>query len=270
MIQLNETPVKKGLRLKRWQWALLGLVSGLIILLLVFDWNWFRKPVERYISDKTQREFRISHLDVDLGLTPTIKLKDVYFANAAWSKTGSPMAQVASLEFSVSLRALWDRKILVPRLALSQADVLFEKDLDGHKNWVFRAPPDTSQPGIFRISSLSVDRGRLRYINHGEPLSVDVQASTFVPTATTKVTQADAKASNTSYTTRYSFTGHYRQARFAGNALTGDVLSFQESNIPFPIRGELDAGTTRVKAEGMIADVLDITSVDVRLQIAGD
>ncbi len=270
MTQINKTPAKKGLRLKRWQWVLLGLVSGLIILLLVFDWNWFRKPLERYISDKTQREFRISHLDVDLGLTPTIKVKDVYFANAAWSKSASPMAQIASLEFSLSLRALWDRKILVPRVALSQADVLFEKDLEGHKNWVLRAPADSDQPGIFRISSLSVDRGRLRYVNHSEPLSVDVQASTFVPTATTKVTQADAKATNTTYTTRYSFTGHYRQARFNGNALTGDVLSFQESNIPFPVRGELDAGTTRVKVEGMIADVLDITSVDLRLQIAGN
>ena len=248
---------------------LLGVVAVLAILLIVFDWNWFRQPLERYISDKTQREFRASRLDVDLGLTPTIKLKDVYFANAPWSKAGKPMAQIASLEFSVSLRDLWDRKILVPRVALSQADFLFEMAADKRKNWVLQAPSESTEPTTFRISSLSVDKGQLRYVDHGEPLSVDIQASTFVPTATAKVTDAKAKANNTRYTTRYAFKGKYHEAGFSGEALTGDVLSFQESNIPFPIKGKLNAGTTQVNVEGTIADVVNITSIDVELQIAG-
>ena len=53
--------------------------------MLLFNWNWLRKPLQNYISKKTQREFTISHIDVDLGFTPTIKLKDVYFANADWA-----------------------------------------------------------------------------------------------------------------------------------------------------------------------------------------
>ena len=269
MAQPTTTQLKQALRLKGWQWVLLGSAAIVLILWLVFDWNWFRKPLERYISDKTQREFRVSNLDVDLGLTPTIKLRDLYFANADWSKTGKPMAQIGALEFSVSLRDLWDGKIFVPRAALSQADVVFEKAADKRKNWVLQAPSNTTEASRFRISSLSVGQGQLRYIDHGEPLSVDIQASTFVPAATAKVTDAMARADNTRYTTRYAFKGKYHEAGFSGEALTGDVLSFQESNTPFPIKGRLNAGTTQMKVEGTIADVVNISAIDARLEISG-
>jgi uncharacterized protein involved in outer membrane biogenesis len=255
--------------MKRWQIVLLSLVALVIVFLLVFNWNWFRKPLENYISDKTGREFTISDLDVDLGMTPTIKMKDVYFANADWSKSKEPMAKIGKLEFTVSLRDLWDRKIFVPRAAMSQADLVFERAKDDSRNWVFQKPEDQQKSSTFRISSISLDQGRLRYFDHGQPFEVDVQASTFVPTATTTVTNAKAKANNTSYTTRYAFTGKYHEAGFSGDALTGDVLSFKDSEIPFPIKGRLNAGTTRVSVEGTVADVAQITSINVKLDIAG-
>ena len=270
MAQINTARTKVPLLLKRWHATLLGISLVLVVLFLVFDWNWFRKPLENYISDKTKREFRISSLDVDLSLTPMIKMKDVHFANADWSKTGNVMAQIGSLEFSLSLRDLWDGKVLVPRVAMSQADLIFEKASDERKNWVLHEPSKTAQASTFRIGSLSIDQGHLRYLAHGVPMSVDIQASTFAPSTTAKVTQADAKANNTSYTTRYSFKGKYHEAGFSGEALTGDVLSFQESGIPFPIMGKLNAGTTQLNVEGWIADVVNISSIDVRLQIAGD
>ena len=255
--------------MKRWQLVLLSLVALVVVFFLIFDWNWFRKPLENYISDKTGREFTISDLDVDLGLTPTIKMKDVYFANADWSKSKEPMARIGKLEFTVSLRDLWDRKVFVPRAAMSQADLVFERARDDSRNWVLQRPEDQQKSSTFRISSISVDQGRLRYFDHGQPFEVDIQASTFVPTATAIVTSAKARANNTSYTTRYTFTGKYHEAGFNGDALTGDVLSFKESEIPFPIKGHLNAGTTRVSVEGTVADVAKITAIDVKLDIAG-
>ena len=261
---------RKTSRLKRWQALLLGILVLIIILILVFDWNWFRGPLERFISKRTEREFRISHLDVDLGWNPTIKLKDVYFANAPWSKIGEPMARIGSLEFSISLRDLWDHKVLVPRAALSQADLVFERAADKRKNWELKPPAQSAEPGLFRISSISVDQGHVRYLDHGDPLTVDVIASTFSPAAASKAPDAKAKAVNTSYTTKYTFKGAYHDAAFSGDALTGDVLSFQESNIPFPIRGKLNVGTTtHILLEGTIADVVNISSVDMQLQIEG-
>jgi len=246
--------------------GLLAVILLIIAFLMWFDWNWFRVPVQNYISQKTQREFRISHLDVKLGRYPRVILNEVYFQNADWSKNG-PMARVGKLEFTVSPRDLFEKKVVLPRLALSNADIVMEELKDGRRNWIFSDPNDTSETS-FRVSTLSVDHGKLRYINHGQSFDLNILADTFDPGAP-DVTKADAKAANRKLTTRYNFDGRYRDATFKGNAYTGDVLSFQESEIPFPITGQVNAGTTKLEVDGTVADVVKISAIDTRLRITG-
>ncbi|MEJ8852766.1 AsmA family protein [Variovorax rhizosphaerae] len=246
--------------------------SGIMVLLLVafivlFDWNWIRVPLDNYISRKTEREFHTSDLKVKLGLTPTIQMRDVYFGNTKWSKEAPAMAKIEKLEFSIALRDL-PEKILVPRVALTKPELVFERLPDNRKNWILSDPSDTS-PSKLRISTLSVDHGHLRYIDHGEPFTIDVLASTFDPASQEKVKDAKARPDNSRYTTQYDFKGAYHNAAFSGVALTGDVLSFQESGVPFPLKGELKAGTTKVAVEGTIADAARISGIDTQLRIEG-
>ncbi|MDM0078480.1 AsmA family protein [Variovorax sp. J2P1-59] len=249
-------------------WAIAGAALALLTLVLaLFDWNWVRPPIERYISRKTEREFRMSDLHVRLGWTPTIRMRDVYFGNAPWA-TDKAMAQAEMVEFSVSLRDLPD-KILVPRVALTRPDLVFERLADDRRNWTLAKPSESDEPSRLRISTLSVDQGRLRYIDHGEPFELDVRASTFDQTTREKVKDADAPPVNARYSTEYAFAGRYHDATFSGQALTGEVLSFQESGVPFPIKGRLNASTTKVEIEGTIADAADISAIDVRLLIEG-
>ncbi|VTU34234.1 putative protein involved in outer membrane biogenesis [Variovorax sp. SRS16] len=245
-----------------------GVAVALVLLVLLFDWNWFRHPLERYISQKTERTFRISDLHVTLGwtLTPTIRMRDVYFGNAAWSKEKA-MAQIETLEFSVSLRDL-PGKVLIPRVALTHPELVFERQPDDRKNWILSDPSDKS-PSKLRIGTLSVDQGRLRYIDYGMPFSIDIQGSTFDPATQAQVKDAKAKPINDRYTTQYDFKGKYHDAAFSGTALTGEVLSFQESGVPFPLKGSLVAGTTRVDVEGTIADADNISAIDTQLRIRG-
>ena len=254
------------LRFVRRHPVLLAIVTAWVVLVILFDWNWFRPPLERYISQKTQREFRISDLHVDLGFVPTIRMRDVYFSNADWSRHEA-MAKIEMLEFSVSLRDLPD-KILIPRVALTKPDLIFERLPDNRKNWILAEPTETT-PSKLRISTLSVDHGHLRYLDHGEPFELDVQGSTFDPATQEKVKDADAKPSNVRYTTQYKFSGKYHDASFSGTALTGEVLSFQESGVPFPLKGSLNAGTTKLEVEGTIADAANISAIDTRLHIEG-
>jgi len=242
------------------------IVVALLLLCVLFDWNWFRRPLERYVSQKTERTFRISDLHVKLGFTPTIRMRDVYFSNAPWSKEEA-MARIKELEFSVSLRDL-PEKILVPRVALTEPDLVFERLKDDRRNWTLSPPSDTS-PSRLRISTLSVNKGHLRYLDHGEPLTLDVHADTFDPARQDKVRDADAKPVNNRYSTRYTFSGSYHGAGFSGNALTGEVLSFQESGVPFPLKGSLAAGTTRLEVEGTIADTVKISAIDASVKIEG-
>ncbi|MDB5930388.1 MAG: hypothetical protein JWR60_2095 [Polaromonas sp.] len=244
----------------------MALAAALLLLVILFDWNWFRAPLERYVSKKTERTFTISDLHVRLGFTPTIRLRDVYFSNATWSGYEA-MARIKEVEFSVSLRDLPD-KILLPRVALRQPDLVFEQLKDQRKNWVLSEPSDTS-PSKLRISTLSVDQGRVRYINHGEPFEIDVLASTFDPASAAKAADADAAPVNNRYAAQYKFSGKYHDAGFSGSALTGEVLSFQESGVPFPIKGQLEAGTTRLQVEGTVADAATLSAIDTQLRIEG-
>ena len=246
-----------------------GALVALVMLVLLFDWNWLRHPLERYVSGKTQRTFTISDLDVKLGwkLTPTIRMKDLHFANAKWSSNGAVMASAEAVEFSVSLRDL-PEKILVPRVALTKPDLLFERMADDRKNWVLSEPGDKS-PSKLRISTLSIDQGRLRYFDHGQLFDIDVLASTFDPAKQEQVKDATVAPVNNQYSTQYKFSGKYQGAAYSGNALTGEVLSFQESEVPFPIKGDLVAGTTRISVQGTIADAANISGIDTQLRIEG-
>ncbi len=244
-----------------------GLVAALLLLFILFDWNWFRGPLERYVSAKTHRQFTISDLHVRLGLAPTIRMRDVVFANAPWADP-VPMARIGTLEFSVSLRDLFDGHVLLPRVALADADLRFEQLADKRKNWVLSDPSDT-KPSALRISSLSLTRGHLEYDDRGVPAHLAIDASTFDPATLPKAANAKAAPDNSHYTTRFEFSGRYHDAKFAGNALTGDVLSFEESGVTFPLKGHLVAGTTTLDLEGSVADAAKISAIDVDLKIAG-
>ena len=250
---------------------LLALLAALVVFLLLFDWDWLRGPLNRTISEKTQRRFDSSHLAVQLGWNPVIRLKDVYFANADWAdSTGDkPMARIGTLEFSVSLRDLWNGKVFVPRVAMDQAELNFEKAKDERRNWVLGEPSETKEPSKLLISSLSVRQGKLRYVDRTTPLDIGIDVDTFDPAAAAKADDAKARPDNARYTTRYRFAGTYHDAKFSGQAQTGDVLSFQGSDVPFPIQGRLVAGTTRLDVEGTVADAANISGIDVRLNIAG-
>ena len=227
----------------------------MLVIILIFDWNWLRRPLESYVSEKTQRTFTISDLDVKLGLEPTIVLKDLVFGNAEWGRP-EPMATAKKLEFSVSLRNLFEGKVLLPRVALTDAKILMERLKDDRKNWILSDPSDTA-PSRFRIGALSVNNGQLEYVDYDIPFALTVDANTF------------AKPENTRYSARFEFAGKYRDAKFAGNALTGEVISFQETGVPFPLKGHLVAGTTTLDVEGTVADAVNISGIDVDLHIAG-
>ena len=253
--------------MRRTQTLLAGLVAAMAILVVAFDWNWFRGPLERYVTQKTHRQFTISDLHVRLGLTPTIRMRDVIFADAAWAGA-APMARIGTVEFSVSLRELWNGKVLLPRVALSEADLHFRQLGDKRRNWILSDPSDTS-PSRLRVSSLSVTRAHLEYDDLGVPMHLEINAETFDPAKLPTAADAKAAPDNTRYTTRFDFSGKYHDAKFAGNALTGDVLSFQESGISFPLKGHLQAGTTTLDVQGSVADAANISAIDVELKIAG-
>lgn len=257
-------------RFRRHHGVLAVVAAGLLLLWLLFDWNWFRKPLENFVTQRTERSFQVGDLDVDLGWRPVIRLRDVSFANVDWAHDKAPMARIGLLEFNISLRDLWDGEIFVPHATLSDAQMVLERAADQRRNWTLKEPARSAEPSRFRLGSLSVERSTLHFDEHREDFVVDVQVDTAPLRTDAELKEAAAdKAAQTQYSTHYRFQGNYRDAKFRGEAWTGDILSFQDSKVPFALKGNLQAGTTRVQLEGTVADVVQLSAIDMRLNIAG-
>src|SRR5688572_18148589 len=130
---------------------LLGTVLALSALVVLFDWNWLRGSVERYYSKDSGRAVRIGHLDLESGfsLVPTVRLRDVHVENAPWA---SPRPFVTAREVAVtfSLKSIWQRRPVISRIVLVDADVDLERSADGLRNWRLRRP-DRRGPGQTRV-----------------------------------------------------------------------------------------------------------------------
>jgi len=164
-------------RLRRWPFVLGALVLVLLIVILIFDWNWFKGPVERAVQAKTGREFHIDgDLDVDLGGTTTIRGDGLRFANADWSKQPQ-MASAQRAEIDLALWPLLRGKVRVPEIRLTQPNLLLETGPDGRPgNWSFGSNDGGTQVVLGR---LLVQQGRLKFQDVPGRTDIDVSVDSL-------------------------------------------------------------------------------------------
>jgi uncharacterized protein involved in outer membrane biogenesis len=241
-------------------WTLGVIVVLLAVIAALFDWNWLREPLEHYVTKKTQREFRISDLNVHLGFTPVVTMKDVFIANSPWSDI-QPMAEIKELKFSVSLRGLFAGKELIPEVDVTDGHAILERTADGKKNWIFSDPNDTT-PSKVEIGSLHPDRFTLRYRDPTEQFDVSATANDIS-------TPGIIKTNDQRFQTRTDFKGTYKSAPFKGEALTGNLITFEQTDQTFPIIGHVEGGPTTVDVNGTISDLVQLKAVEADVRIKG-
>jgi hypothetical protein len=221
--------------------VLLGILAVLVIGVALFDWNWFRHPLERYLIDRSHREIRIGDLHVDLGfsLEPTVRVRDVYIENAPWANKG-PAAVAGEASFTFSLKSVWEGRPVISRLVLIDADVQLERHADGLRNWRLRNPEDRG-PGRVKVLRMEPHRTKIRIIRRDIDLDVVAAASEA---------GANGQAPDASYPTRIDFKGAFGGTEFSGQLLTGALLTFLETGESFPMRGHASADKSRLDVDG--------------------
>jgi AsmA family protein len=241
---------------------LLGTLLALALLVVLFDWNWFRQPLERYLSERAHRAVQIKDLHVSLGLEPTVRLRGVHIENAQWAHK-QPMANAGEISLTFSLRSVWEERPVISLLVLTDAEVNMERMADGLRNWRLTHPEDTS-PGKVKVLTLEAHRATVEFIDHGLDLDLLVSASSAEPGAS-----GGANSPDNPLPTRLDFSGTYQNAKFSGQALTGNLLSFKDSGKSFPVRGHLISGQTRIDVDGTIADAFKPSAIDAKVRLTG-
>ncbi|MBI4206143.1 MAG: AsmA family protein [Betaproteobacteria bacterium] len=247
---------QRSTKLRYWKWGVVpAVVAALAVAVIFFPWNWLRGPIGGLVTEKTGRTFVIAgDLDVKLGLTPRIRMRDVRFDNSEWAHD-TRMITAKEADFTIDLRELWRGRLVFPDVRLSEPSVSLERARDGQRNWILKETDDGTAAAP-EIRQLAIDQGviRLRDFIIGADVKVDV-------------TMRDDPTNERP--TLIAFSGKYQNVVLEGKAQAGPVLSLQNTSAPFSMWVRARMGETVIEADGTFTDIARFGTVDTRLRIRG-
>ncbi|WP_369943737.1 AsmA family protein [Xanthomonas medicagonis] len=244
-------------RLRRWPFVLGALVLLLLIVILVFDWNWFKGPVERAVQAKTGRGLHIDgDLDVDLGGTITIRGDRLRFANADWSKQPQ-MADAQRAEIDLALWPLLRGKVRIPEIRLTRPNLLLETGPDGRPgNWNFGGGGGSQVV----LGRLLVQQGRLKFQDVRGRTDIDVSVDSLV---------SQRRRGDAAPPIAVAGDGRWRGNPFTLKGSTASPLELSESDHPFRVDLRGSAGSTRAHMRGTLTNPFQLRVFDLQLTLAG-
>lgn len=236
--------------------AALGIVAVLIaILIAIWDWNWFKGPVERQVEARTGRTFRIGgDLDVDLGWTPVVKAERVTFGNASWSRD-PVMASAERAELGIALWPLLRGRVLLPLIRLDQPRLLLETGPKGQPgNWIFGEKGE----GRVQFRRVDIQRGFVRFLD--APQRTDIRIG---------VSSRRSHGRDASAPVAVVGGGLWENNAFQLHGSAASPLLLRDREAPYRIDVRASAGATRAHARGTLLDPLRLRGFDLQMMLAG-
>jgi AsmA protein len=236
-------------------------VAGFVLVVLVaaalfiaFGLNALRGPIQRKVGDLTGRELRIEgNLEPVWSWTRMrFRAGKVSFANPQWA-TEDLMLRADSIEASVELLPLFIGQVYLPEVHLVRPELNLEIDPEGRRNWILDRDqkPKRGRPSRFHIQSLTFDEAQLKYDDAMRVISIEAQLST------------DARGVTA------SAQGIYRGVGAAAAARGDPVLGLKDADRPYTLHLAGEFGDTTVEADGTITNIVQLTSVDLAIELSG-
>ncbi|WP_372486885.1 AsmA family protein [Stenotrophomonas sp. WHRI 8082] len=248
---------RPGKRGQRWLAVLVFLIAAVLLLIALWDWNWFKGPVERAVQAKTGRALHIGNLDVDLGRVTTIRGDSVTFANAEWAKRPQ-MVSADRVEIDVRVWPLLRGSVQLPEVRLTRPDALLQTAprADQAGNWDFMGESSGGEP--LQLQRLYIDDGRLQFLD--ERGRTDIQ----VAVRSGKPKQADAAPP-----LLVGGKGSWQGNAFTLNGNTESPLELTDSGHPFRIHLDGRAGGTHAVASGTLINPFQFQTFSLQFRLSG-
>jgi AsmA family protein len=288
---------------------LLVLVTALILLVALFDWNRLKPTINAQVSSAIGRSFAIQG---DLTAAwqrepsesgwrgwmpwPTFTARDIRIANPSWTKQPQ-FALLDALQVRVSPLPLLLHHVYVPSIQLVNPQIDLERDNQGQANWLFTLPQN-STPSSWRVDvgAIGFDKGQIALSDVTNrldlqvtitPLQQAIPYDQIVGQATADAradvghdvgkgvdgnkTKPDtsANASHTNYQFAWTVNGHYQGTPVTGTGKSGAVLALQQTDQPFPVQARMHIGDSKIALVGTLTDPLHMGALDLRMWFAG-
>jgi uncharacterized protein involved in outer membrane biogenesis len=241
----------------------LGGVLALAGFACVFDWNWCRPLIQRYVMSHSGRSITFDDLQVHWrhGLDPTIELRGLTIQNAPWAASWAPFIHAGHVAATLSWRSLGSDMAIVDLVELDDAQVDMERRADGIRNWRVTRPDDRGPPRV-RVLALRARNSDLHTIHEGIGLEMDVSTKPL------ENVESVSGHPDLPLTARLRFKGRFRDDAFEGDARVSDVLAFGDSQPRFALRLEAHSGSVTLEASGLSNDVRALGDLDCDIRLS--
>jgi uncharacterized protein involved in outer membrane biogenesis len=278
-----------------WIFATLVLLLAVLVLIIVFfDWNRIKPPLNAKVSEELHRPFAINgnlaviwQREPDEGgwrawvPWPHVVAEDLSLGNPDWSKKPQ-MVTLKRVELRISPLALLAQRVVIPRIDLTEPNADLQRLADGRANWVFKFDPKdpNAEPSswVVDIGAIGFDKGHVTLDDQTlktnldvliDPLGKPIPYSDIVGDKAAKTAQ-DKGGAPQDYAFALKVKGQYHGQNLTGQGKIGGLLALQDASKPFPLQAQAKIGDTHIELAGTLTDPMNLGALDLRLKLAGD
>nr|WP_180204047.1 AsmA family protein [Pseudomonas sp. SbOxS1]NYU03872.1 AsmA family protein [Pseudomonas sp. SbOxS1] len=269
------------------------LLAGLVLVIVFFDWNRIKPPLNAKVSEELHRPFAINgdlavvwRREADEGgwrawvPWPHVVAQDLSLGNPDWSKTPQ-MASLKRVELRISPLALLAQRVVIPRIDLTEPNAQLQRLADGRANWIFKFDPKDPNaepsPWVVDIGAIGFDKGHVTLDDQSlktqldlliDPLGKPIPFSEIVGEKAAKTASEQGRAPQ-DYAFALKVKGQYHAQKLTGQGKIGGLLALQDAARPFPLQAQAKIGDTSVELAGTLTDPMNLGALDLRLKLAG-
>jgi uncharacterized protein involved in outer membrane biogenesis len=240
-------------------WTSLILAVAVVVFLLVFDWNWLKRPIESAVARATGRTLVIEgNLSGQWRLTPRVRMEHVRLSNPSWARAPQ-LIQADAIELRIALLPLLAKRIHIRELFLQQPEVNLQRTRDGRATWVFDKAqnadddPDGTRPVI---DTLSVDRGVLHYLD-------DTIPGALTATVTDRANVEDPRS------LKFTVQGELMGEPVKLDGETASLLSLRDASRTLPLLVWGVFANTKIRIEGELHGLATPGEGRIRYEVSG-
>ncbi|MGF0242157.1 AsmA family protein [Rhodococcus sp. IEGM1300] len=273
--------------------SLVVLLAVLVLIIVFFDWNRIKPPLNAKVSEELHRPFAINgnlaviwQREPDEGgwrawvPWPHVVAEDLSLGNPDWSKKPN-MVTLKRVELRISPLALLAQRVVIPRIDLTEPNADLQRLADGRANWTFKFDPKdpNAKPSnwVVDIGAIGFDKGHVTLDDQSlktqldvliDPLGKPIPFGDIVGDKAAK-SAMEKGAAPQDYAFGLKVKGQYHGQKLGGEGKIGGLLALQDAAKPFPLQAQVQIADTRVELAGTLTDPLNLGALDLRLKLAG-
>jgi uncharacterized protein involved in outer membrane biogenesis len=244
--------------------VLLALVAIAVIVLATLDWNRFRQPIARFVSERSGYDVRIAgDLRVRvLTLSPSASVRGVTVTNPHW-RGRSRLLAFDDATVEVKLLPLLIGRVIVERLTVTRPTVDLYMDRRGRANWHTprKRAADDGEPA--RPPDLPVVR---RFVIAGGKIRVEDLKHRLKVSGTLAAAETARRADEKPF--RFEAQGTLNREPFRLTVDGGPLINLDPGE-PYTFDAQVAAGATQVAARGVLPEPFDLSKARLTAAIVG-